>query len=236
MTTPTQFTAKLEEKIEHNSRYIQYQFEFVEPHQLPFRAGQYVSLKVTDQGDRRSYSICSSPGITHGFELLVDVSPDGLGSRYLQQLQYGDTVSGLAPLGHFTIVDNIPEQSLVFVATGSGIGPLNSMITDLLQEQQDPRPITLYWGMRHPQELFWLNDFQDMVEAVDRFSFYPVVSQPLPEWTLSTGRVTDMLQVHQFTADTGFYLCGSDKMIADVKQLLIQKEISERHIHHERFF
>lgn len=235
MQTPTQFSAKLEEKIEHNARYIQYQFELIQPHELSFQAGQYVSLKVSDQGDRRSYSFCSSPGLTHGFELLVDVSPAGLGSQYLQSLQFGDTVSGLAPLGHFTIA-NIPEQSLVFVATGSGIGPLYSMITDLIQEKQDPRPITLYWGIRHPHEFFWLSDFQDMVEAVERFSFYPVVSQPVEEWTLSTGRVTDLLQVHQFPAETGFYLCGSDRMIADVKQLLIDKQISEQHIHHERFF
>lgn len=236
MITPQPFTAKLEEKTVHNQRFIQFAFELVEPHSLPFQAGQYVSLQITPEGDRRSYSICSKPSLDHGFELLVDISPGGLGSQYLAQLQFGDTVSGLAPLGSFTLNPASTEQALVFIATGSGIGPLHSMIHHLIQDQEERRPISLYWGMRHPHDFFWLHDYQDLVVAASNFAFYPVISQVVPEWTLSTGRVTHLLAIHQFQPETGYYICGSNQMIGDVKQLLLDKGVTSEYIHHEKYF
>ena len=83
---PQQFKARLEDRIVHNDKYIQCSFELTQPFRMPFLAGQYVSIKVSDRGDRRSYSICSPPGIEHGFELMVDVRPQGLGSKFLQNL------------------------------------------------------------------------------------------------------------------------------------------------------
>lgn len=238
---PKQFSARLEEKTIHNERYAQLAFELIEPHRLEFLPGQYVSIQVTERGDRRSYSICSNPEIDHGFELLVDVQPGGLGSSYLNSLEIGSTISGLAPLGQFVLAEDTPaaqsaEAALAFIATGSGIAPLNSMILNLLQTRHDQRPITLYWGMRHAEHLFWLQEYQILADSFSNFSFYPVLSQPAPEWTLSSGHVTDLLAAHQFQPTTGFYLCGNKKMIEACSQTLLAKSITPEYIHHEKFY
>lgn len=234
MITPAKFTAKLEEKIEHNQKFIQFEFELTQPHVLNFQAGQYVSLLVSQTGERRSYSICSSPATQHGFELLLDLSPAGLGVEFFSKLQFGDEISGLGPIGQFVLNDKL-EEALVFVATGSGIAPIKAMLLELIQEKQDKRDITLYWGLRYVHELFWLDELQDMVESADNFHFYPVISKPSVEWTLSTGHVTDLLLAHNFKAQTGFYLCGSGSIVKDVKQLLLDKGVTADYLHHEKF-
>lgn len=232
---PQSYIARLEDRFIHNHRYVECAFELVKPHNLEFLAGQYVSIKIDDQGTRRSYSICTPPSTRHGFGLLVDVSPAGAGSSFLQHLPIGQSMEVLAPLGRFTVSQQA-EEELVFVATGSGITPFKSMIEDLIQTKTETRKITLYWGMRYIQDLFWLDEIQDLVEAVDNFTFYPVLSQPAPEWSLSTGHVTDLLQVHQFSPTAGFYICGNRGMIESTQELLLAKHVPVQYIHHEPFY
>lgn len=233
---PQLFQARLEDTIVHNQKFTQYHFELAQPHRLEFAAGQYVSMKVSDRGERRSYSICSNPGVQHGFELLIDITPGGVGSQYLQNLKLGDVVEVLAPMGVFTLNGPQTEKALAFVATGSGIAPFRSMVQYLLQEQHDQRPITLYWGLRYAQDLFWQNDFQDMAEAFPNFKFHPVLSKAPDEWPLCRGRVTDCLSVHGVNAETGFYLCGNDHMVKDSIALLQQAGVPAEHVHHEKFY
>ncbi len=236
LPTPQQYRARFEDKVVHNDKFTQFKFELIEPHEMPFVAGQYVSIKVSERGDRRSYSISSSPNIQHGFETLVDLTPGGLGSNLLKNLQFGDEIELLGPLGQFVIDQQNQEAELAFIATGSGISPFKAMILDQLQEKQDTRPITLYWGLRYAHELFWQDEFIELVETYENFHFTPILSRPSEEWPLSRGRVTDILETKEFAANTGFYLCGNDNMIADASNLLQAKAVDLSRIHYEKFF
>jgi len=236
MHKPQQFKAKLAEKLEFNDKYTQYSFTLVQPHTMEFDPGQYVSLVVDEHGDRRSYSIASKPENKDAFELLVDHTPQGAGTKFLQNLEYGKEVDVMGPLGRFVYLPEENVEELVMVATGSGIAPFRSMILDLLQEKGETRKITLYWGMRHVEELFWENDFQDLSESFDNFNFHPVISRAVDEWPLCRGRVTDCLNVHDVPVKAGYYLCGNAHMIEDVTKLLDEKGVPKDQVHHEKFF
>jgi NAD(P)H-flavin reductase len=236
MIPPRRGKARLSEKQVLNEKYTQYFFEMVEPHELIFEAGQYVSVQVSPRGDRRPYSICSTPDKKHAFELLVDVSPGGLGTTFLQTVQYGQEIDILAPMGVFTLASNSNEEAIVFIATGSGIAPFRSMILDLLQAKHDQRQIYLYLGMRHERLLFWQEEFMELAQGFPNFQFHPVISQATPEWPLCRGRVTDCLAVHEQPANAGYYLCGNTQMVEQVVQMLTQRGVTSEHIHHEKFY
>lgn len=233
---PQQFTAKLSDKKVLNRKFIQYRFELVEPHSFAFVAGQYISFPVSEKGERRSYSICSTPALDHGFEVLVDVTPNGLGVKFFERLQFGDEIKALGPLGRFVIQDDPTEKGLVCIATGSGIAPFRGVIMDLLHDKKDTRDITLYWGLRHVEDLTWQDEFQTLAESFPNFHFHPVLSQAPQEWPLCRGRVTDCLNVHALPAEAGYYLCGNAMMIQDVKANLEQKGVALQNIHHEKFY
>jgi NAD(P)H-flavin reductase len=232
---PQQYTAKLSDKDVLNEKFIHLYFELNSPHLMEFQAGQYVSIAMPEGGLRRSYSICSSPEKTHGFELLVDISPDGIGSKYLNSLQFGQEISFLGPLGKFIVPEENTEDALVFVGTGSGMAPFRSMIFDQLQQKKDTRKMILHWGLRFEQDLFWEADFQQLSVEFPNFSFHPVLSKAGQEWPLCRGRVTDCLQIHEPLANAGYYLCGNAGMLQDVVALLEKKGVEKEKVHHEKF-
>jgi NAD(P)H-flavin reductase len=236
MVTPQVYRARLEEKLDLNDKFIQFSFELIKPHRLEFQAGQYVSVKVNEQGERRCYSIISTPEIDHRFNLLVDISPDGIGSRFFKNIQFGAEIDILAPVGRFVIPDDLAVDDLVFVAIGAGIAPFKSMIEDQLRNKQDQRQITLYWGMRHPEDLFWLDELEDLDDSFANFHFHPTLSQAPTAWTLCRGRVTDCLSVHSLSANAAYFLCGNKQMVSDVTALLIGQGVNKELVFIEKFY
>lgn len=228
MPQPQSYLVRFEDKTELTPRFVEYSFELIKPHTLNFQAGQHLSLKVNETGLRRAYSLVNSPDVTHQVELLVDLSPGGPGTQFFQNLEFGQEVEFLAPIGQFVVPANLPEaiDHLVFVATGSGTATFRSMLEDELRNKQTEREITLHWGQRHAQDLFWLDDFQELSEAFPNFHFHPVLSQAPDKWTLCRGHVTDCLAVHQQPDNAAYFLCGSQAMIQDVSQLLAQQKVA----------
>ena len=234
MILPQQFRAKLSDKTIINPQYSQYFFELLQPSRMEFLSGQYISLALPEGGQRRSYSLCSSPEKDHGFELLIDSKPNGLGIQYLNSLQFGDEISFLSPLGLFTLGNETEPISMI--ATGSGIAPFRSMILDLLQIKKSTQDITLYWGQRFVDDLFWEEELEELCEDFAIFHFHPVISKAPVAWPLCQGRVTDCLRTHQIHEKAHFYICGSDTMITDVMHELQTHGISKHQVHREKFF
>lgn len=234
-----QATAKLADRVELNDKYLHLYYELVQPNQLEFESGQYVSVGIPEVGSRRPYSIASSPDKKHAFELLLDLAPQGIGTQYLQGMKPGEEMAILAPMGVFTLAKDeqaSQEKAVVFVATGSGIAPIRSMIFDLLQLRQDTREIWLYWGMRYEYDLFWVDEFRQLEQSFPNFHFHVTLSQAGQEWPLCRGRVTDCLRIHQLPVEAGYYLCGNGKMIDEASQFLMnEKSIPKTFIHHENF-
>jgi ferredoxin-NADP reductase len=236
MIPPKPCRVKLSEKKILNSKFVQYHFEMLEPSRFEFAAGQYVSLLVQDEGHRRSYSIFSDPQLGHAFELFVDITPNGVGVQYLNNLQFGQEAQVLAPLGMFTVGEEATAKPIVFIATGAGIAPFRSMILDELHNKKNTQQIQLYWGLRHEEHMCWQDEFQELAESYPNFHFHPVLSQALPEWPLCRGHVTDCLVVHDLLPDAHYYLCGNERMIADTMKLLGERGVQKANLHHEKFY
>lgn len=234
MVMPQQYQARLSDREDYNDRYSQYRFDLVQPLTLENVAGQYVLLQI-DEKTTRAYSMSDRPDVQTTFELLVDHQPNGVGTNYLRNLAFGATIKMMAPLGQFVIRDNPEVEQLVFVASGSGIAPIKSMLTDQLQNKNDQRTMTLFWGMRHDADLFWLDFFNDLETHFSNFNFVPVISQPSPNWRLATGHITDYLKKLDLKTKTQFYLCGNAKMMTETKEILHERAVAEEEIITEKF-
>lgn len=231
MVKPQSFQAKVAEHIELNQKYQTIRLELVEPHRLEFTAGQYVSVAIGG-GERRAYSITSTPALQHAVDLLVDIEPSGKGSNYMKNLKAGDPVEFLAPLGVFTIQ---PEPKLLFVATGSGIAPFKSMIFDLLEDKKDPREIWLLWGLRKVEEMFWEEEWRQINEYYANFHYRLMISKPPGLWPLVSGHVDKELNDVALNAAWGVYLCGNKEMIAEVEKMVQNRGILADKIHKEKY-
>ncbi len=234
MITPQKYQIRLSDRLDYNQNYSQYRFELISPTTVDNQAGQFALLQI-DSKTTRAYSMSDRPDVHTSFELLVDHSPHGPGTTFLRQLKFGDQLEAILPLGKFVIKDNPAVQELVFLATGSGIAPMKSILTDQLQNRHDTRPLTLFWGMRHDSDLFWLDFFADLQKSFPNFNFIPVISQPSPNWQLATGHITDYLEKMTFKVPTQFYICGNAKMQLEVRDILAQKSIQPEFMITEQF-
>jgi len=235
------FKAKLAWRKDLNTNFAEFKFELLEPNRISFEAGQYLLLEVPETGHQRSYSIASPPSLDHAIHLLVDFTPQGPGSKYLQSLKPGEEVKMIAPLGRFVISDQDSqigqtEKKIVLLATGSGIAPYRSMIEDRLITKKDYRPLTLIWGLRYESDQFWYDDFSLLALQHPNFSFQPVLSRPNEGWQFHKGYVTDVLSIQDDFSETGYFLCGNGSMVKDAREMLTQKGVAPEKIHFETFF
>lgn len=237
MIRPQKYQARLSEKyyLTENKRFLYLKFEMIEPKKLEFEAGQYVSLKINEQGERRSYSIVSTPDNDHGFHLLTEVVEGGKGSKYLENLVLGAEVEALAPMGQFRVKGG--SDKLLFIATGTGIVPIWSMINDLLLNKQENRQIRLHWGMRGEEDLFFIDDLERLAEAHSNFVYDLVLSKPSEEWELCSGHVQDCLARDFEKGLLGWdaYVCGRPETVVSIREKLVELGMNEQLIYHEKF-
>jgi NAD(P)H-flavin reductase len=226
-------TAIVREKINlaGNNWLIKFEFE----QDMEFKAGQYLSLKVSDAGDRRSYSIASRPQ-GKVLELMVDVAPMGIGSKYVLGLNVGDKIEVLCPMGTFSAQPSevSGQKKMLFVATGSGIVPMKPIIEDLLIDQKYKEKLVLVWGMRHKEELYWIEEFSQLEKNYSNFEFKLVLSQAGDDWGGHRGHVADVFDKNY--EGWSAYICGNKEMIAQTAATLESTRIKRENIHYEKFY
>ena len=213
-----------------------------------FEAGQHVTLRASFFGEdvRRSYSCCISPAqARQRGEIRVASArvPDGIMSNWLNdEVQVGDVLQVMSPLGSFTCpVEPESSRHHVAVAAGSGITPVLSIISTVLEEEAESR-VTLFFGNRRTDTIMFLEELMDLKNAYpQRFSLINVLSAEPQEVDLFNGRI-DRGKFEHFL-DTlvpvervdEWYLCGPFGMVETLREVLGEHEADSAHVHHEVF-
>lgn len=234
------FTARVSDKyfVSDNNRFLCVKFELVLPDRITFFAGQYGSIKINENGERRSYSFLSTPDNNHGFQILAEIVENGKGSNFLRDIKIGEVVDVLAPLGRFVVKPS--GNKLLFVATGSGIVPIMSMINDLLITRREKKSMRLHWGMKSEQDLFFIDNLERLAEAHPNFVYDIVLSRGSEEWELCRGHVQDCLR-RDFASMSdelkGWdgYLCGHPDKVLAISETLKELGMQADNIVHEKF-
>lgn len=202
---------------------------------IELKAGQYASLKVNPEGLRRSYSIA---GIGETWvEIIVDVSPMGPGSQYILGLKVGDGVELIGFLGNFVVEQrSYEDESVLFVATGTGIAPFYPMIEEMISKGYGGK-INLWWGMRFEKDLYWWNRLEEMKMKNSNFDYKITLSKGDEKWQGKKGHVGDLIDSAEIDWNkTTAYLCGGKEMVVEMKEKLMNRGIPEDKIYFEKFF
>jgi NAD(P)H-flavin reductase len=197
----------------------------MDPPEIHFVAGQFVSFEMDRPGfptpATRPYSIASPPHHADRFELVLNRVPEGPGSTYLFGLREGSPTTFKGPAGTFTLHEN--TRDMLFVATGTGIAPIRSMLWSLAS-RASPRRIRLFWGLRSERDLYYVDELTVLRRQLPNLSVTITLSQPTGNWGGSAGRVTALVTDALTTvANLEVYLCGNGGMIRDVRNTVREK-------------
>ena len=208
---------------------------------MHFQAGQYVQVVIPGIEGGRAFSIANSPAqvqATGEIELNVRIVAGGAGTTWLHQnLAVGNRLQISGPYGRF-FVRKSTQVPTIFMAGGSGLSSPRAMIHDLL-EDESRQPMTLLYGQRTREELYYDDEFRALAAKHPHFTYVPTLSGE-PEgsdWAGARGFVHDVAKAHFGGMFAGHqaYLCGPPVMIEACIATLMQGRLYERDIYTEKF-
>jgi ring-1,2-phenylacetyl-CoA epoxidase subunit PaaE len=154
-----------------------------------FTAGQHLSIRGADE-KRRSFSIFTPPS-SGLLRVGIKVLPGGSFSEgVLGDLRVGDELDVMTPAGRFTVSpDADAKHRYVAIAAGSGITPVLSIITTLLEEEPASE-VTLVYANRTHRTVMFLDEVHDLKDRhPDRFRLLHVLSREEQDAELLSGRL-----------------------------------------------
>ncbi len=203
------------------------------PHSaLSFNAGQYVMLKIVQGNELRwkPYSILNPPSRKGVLDVCAKIIPGGFASEAFKAMQSGETVTVRGPFGHFTFNEADVNPEYWFIAAGTGVAPLYSMITEYLPRLPDKKFVLLF-GVRQQANLFLQEEFQRLAQQFSHFTYMPTLSRD--SWEGHFGRVQQHLP--EDVSGKTFYLCGLKEMVLETRELLLSKGVASPNIKFERY-
>ncbi len=217
-----------------------------------FRAGQYFAIGIPVDGrwTQRPYSTASTPGEREDPEFLIRLVPTGSLTPRLWRLRPGARVRIGPPKGRFTL-DAGDRRRHVFLATGTGIAPLLSMLGSLLHGSHGGAagrdralpPIVVHGVARVPELAY--RERLERLATGGAIRYVPAISRPDDPanrgWLGDTGRLDGLAgriaeQESLDPAATVVYLCGNPAMIATVEPRLAALGIPPSAIRAEQYW
>jgi 3-ketosteroid 9alpha-monooxygenase subunit B len=196
-----------------------------------YRAGQFVGVRVTVDGEThlRSYSMSSSPDVDAELRVTVKQIPDGVVSRHLNAAKAGDLIEVTPPSGSFVVKPGGSGDLLAYAA-GSGITPIISITRSLLATTS--RRVRLLYANRDRDSVIFAVALDELVrQHPDRL----VVQH---HFDAESGFL-DAAAVERFlgepTPGVEAYLCGPEPFMELVVKALTAAGLSDDAVHLERF-
>jgi ferredoxin-NADP reductase len=207
-------------------------FEVPEGVSLNFLPGQSIRIEVPINGKTVSlaYSIASSPGPGNRFELCIKAGKQGSPPERLFELRIGEQIRFGRPQGEF-VLRQLNEDA-VFLAAGTGIAPIRSMIHSLMR-QNGGHAVQLLFGSRDAQSLLFHAEFLALARQHPRFQYLPVLSRAGDDWLGARGHVQHHL-AGILPLSGRAYLCGPPAMVRSASAALSQMGWPEQLIHYDR--
>lgn len=204
---------------------------------IEFQAGQFVMAHVPREGQiaKKPYSIASPPYLQNKIQLCIKKVEGGFMSNHFHQLKVGDPMKLQGPLGKFLIQEPI-QKDLAFVATGTGIAPLRSMIFDLYHRKKvDHIKCWCFLGVRYEDEILFSNEFRKLEQEHPNFEFVPTVSRP-KNWSGEVGYVQEKVKKYlTHPKEVDIYACGLVNMIEETLKVLGAAGFPPEQMHYEKW-
>jgi len=197
----------------------------------------------------RAYSMANHPAEGNMVMLNVRIAspppgrddiPPGIASSYIFNLKPGDKAVISGPYGEFFIKDT--DREMVYIGGGAGMAPLRSHNFHLFQTLKTKRKVSYWYGARSKREMFYDDDFKQIMDEFPNFEYHVALSEPKPEdnWTGYVGFIHQVvfdnyLKDHPDPTEIEYYLCGPPMMIAAVQKMLYDLGVEKEMIAFDEF-
>ncbi|WP_075341858.1 fatty acid desaturase [Tenacibaculum agarivorans] len=212
-------------KLTHDA--VEVQFKNVGDIPFQFEAGQYVVISMLVNGEKvsRCYSICSNPNsgvLKIGVKRVVGGK---LSNQIVDYVSKGKYVNVSGPFGAFRFKEEKDINNHIFIAGGSGITPIISIIQKVLED--DVSNVSLLYGCKSEKDVMFHKELLDLEKQYShQFSLtitYDLLTKEYQEKLLKN------------TNQTNYYICGPTPMMEASKEVLTIIGVTSNNIIIEEF-
>lgn len=208
----------------------------------PFRAGQYITLKVKPEGQEytslRHYSLSDAPGKDY-YRISVKKEEGGVVSNYLhKEVNEGDVLPVSAPAGEFVL--QASDKPVVLISGGVGLTPMVSMLNTIV-EQQSEREVTFIHGALNSDVHALKDDVARLAEQHENVKSYIAYSEPTEQdreaKNFDKEGFIDLEWLQSILKDqhADFYFCGPVPFMKSIYHALKEWGVEAENIHFEFF-
>jgi propane monooxygenase reductase subunit len=195
--------------------------------------GQAATIGVAGQHETVPYSIASAPeeAAQHGWvEFLIKVEGSGRWGHKFDRLARGMRVTLDGPYGTFTFPPAPTERRFLFVAGGTGIAPVRSMLKHL-ELGRVPGRARLLYSARTREDFPYLPELRSMVQRGRLELTLTATREVGASWRGERGRIgASRLAPMVDHPDTLCFVCGPAAMVDDVPLMLMGLGIAANRI------
>ena len=202
-----------------------------------YSPGQAVLVAAHDHQTRRPYSLASAPEEADRedcLELLVGLNAQGTPGAHLV-LEPGALVDVEGPLGRFTFPDAPDAERFVFIAGGTGIAPLRSMLHRALHVPH--QSLGVLYSARTLGDFAYGDELQGLTRS-GRIELRQTVTREAAteDWSGAVGRIGSA-EIDQLVHDpeTLCFICGPPALVHDMPKLLGQRGVATNRIRIEEW-
>jgi ferredoxin-NADP reductase len=203
---------------------------------FPYSAGQALLIAAHGHEQRRPYSMAAAPEDAERdgwLELLVGVDVEGSPGKHLT-LEPGAAVDIEGPIGRFTFPAQPEQDRFVFIAGGTGIAPLRSMLRHALHVPH--RQLGLLYSARTLSEFAYEEELRSLAGS-GLIELRQTITREAPdEWTGKRGRIgrSDLAPLVHDPA-TLCFVCGPPALVDEIPRQLEELGVARRLIRIEEF-
>ncbi|KAH9814834.1 hypothetical protein DFH28DRAFT_1107813 [Melampsora americana] len=221
------FTLKSKTRISPNTAIYRFSLPS-EKHILGLPIGQHISIRAEINGKnvQRSYTPVSSDDDRGHFDLLIKTYEQGNISKYVANLQVGDSIQVRGPKGQMKYHSKLCNQ-IGMIAGGTGITPMLQIIRACAKDPNDNTQISLIYANVNEEDILLKQELdQIQSEHPEKFSVYYVLNNPPTdtEWNGGVGFVSKEMIAEKLPAATEdsikILLCGPPPMTTAMKKYL----------------
>ena len=188
-----------------------------------YAPGQLAAIGPADVPHRVPYSIASAPEETARdghLEFLTKVEAGGRWGAHFQALRRGARLAVRGPSGSFVFPEHPRERRFLFIAGGTGIAPLRSMIRHAVLSRTHGT-LRLLYSARTPHDFAYLPELRAMSRRGEVELALSSTREVPPRWRGDRGRIAPA-QLARLLDDpeTLCFVCGPAAMVADVPPML----------------
>lgn len=205
-------------------------------------AGQFITLVFVRNGteERRSYSLSSSPELNEPMRITIKRVENGMYSRHLlDHTREGDIFVTSGINGYFRLPEQPPaDTQLFFLAAGSGITPIYSLIKTALYTTN--LSITLIYSNRTEKETIFHTPLQLLQQTYQQRLHIELLQSEIQDVYKSRLSNWLLLQligklVKTTLSNCLFYLCGPFEYMRTISITLLTEGVATAAIKKEDF-